>query len=135
MMTYNRITLLGWVINEPELKEYEYSKHCCIFSVAVDRRYPLENGSTVEVFEVTTLQRADFCKKNLHKGSVVLVIGELSVYPYQAKTGAPRLGLRVTASEVNPVDKFGPAMGEKIKWYEKKKAEEKKDEGTSSEEP
>ncbi len=89
---YHKITLVGRLGRDPEMRYTPSGQPVTSFSVATDRQYTDSGGQTVKEtvwFRVTVWgKQAETCNQYLHKGSVVLVEGRMSV---DNKTGGPRV--------------------------------------------
>ena len=95
----NKITLIGNLTAEPEIRQTPNGKSVCTFTVAVDRKRTAEK--TTDFFRIITWTGlAETCNKFLAKGKKVAVIGELQAHLYEAKNGQARISLDVQADEV-----------------------------------
>lgn len=96
---YAKIIIMGRLGHEPKASTTKSGKDMCKFSVAVDTGYG--DSKKTAWYDVTIFgKRAVTCGQYLHKGSVVLVDGELSVDEYKGKDGTPRYSLCITANDV-----------------------------------
>jgi single-stranded DNA-binding protein len=92
--SYNHITLLGFLGNEPVL---EYAKQdgrdipVAVFSLYIDT-FPY----TIKVWD----SKGRACFQYLHKGSRVLVEGKQQVKHFTDSNNLPQVELQVTAKEV-----------------------------------
>ena len=92
----NRITIIGNLTREPELRTTQSGKSVCSFTVAVNGR----NDKT-DYFRVTAWDKlADNCHNYLDKGRKVAVVGSVSLNTYTASNGENRANMDVVASEV-----------------------------------
>lgn len=87
----NSIVIHGRLTRDPELKEYRTSKgdpgSLCNFSVAVDR----SRGEETDFFGCVIFgRRAEVIHKFFHKGSEIVVRGEMQCSEYTDKDGAKR---------------------------------------------
>ena len=103
----NKLTIIGNLTRDPELRTTSSGVNVCDFTVAVNRRRTQEqrqNGSQPEAdfFKVSAWrERGDLCAKYLAKGRKVCVIGPVSVRTYTSeRDGVTRAMLEVTADEV-----------------------------------
>ena len=100
----NKLTIIGNLTRDPELRTTSAGVNVCSFTVAVNRRGRRDDQSgqpEADFFRVTAWrQLADICSKYLAKGRKVCVIGPVSVRTYQANDGTTRASLEVTADEV-----------------------------------
>lgn len=98
----NKLTIIGNLTNEPDLRVTQTGINVCSFTLAVNRR-KTQNNQTPEAdfFRVTAWrERGELCAKFLSKGKKVCVIGPVSVSTYTANDGTTRANLEVTAEEV-----------------------------------
>ena len=98
----NKITLIGNLTNDPEVRSTPSGITVCSFTIAVNRRHEEKNGErATDFFRITTWrQLADSCGRYLAKGRKVAVLGELQAQLYNAKDGSTRMSLDVQADEV-----------------------------------
>lgn len=85
MASYNKITLVGNVGNDPQLKAFEQTK-VAEFSIAVNESYTDRNGQRVEKTDWFRCgvwgNRADVIMNYLKRGSQIMVEGRLNVRTY-----------------------------------------------------
>lgn len=97
----NKLTIIGNLTNEPELRTTTNGKNVCGFTVAVNRRRKVEGQPEADFFRVSAWnQLGENCQKFLAKGRKVCVVGPVSVRTYQAKDGTAGASLEVTADDV-----------------------------------
>lgn len=114
-MRMNKLTIIGNLVKDPELRSTKDGTNVCGFTVAVNR--PKTKGNPdpgADFFNVTAWrERGELCAKYLTKGSKVCVVGKVALRTWEteAKHGA---SLEVNAEEVeflsgrsNPVDPSG----------------------------
>lgn len=102
---YQQITLVGNLGNDPELRTTSNGTPVCNFSLAVNKQWTNRDGEQNEKtvwFRVTVWQRqAETVARYLHKGSRVLVVGEVEeASAYVNKAGEPAATLEVTGRTV-----------------------------------
>ena len=97
-----RIYLIGNLAADPVLRATQSGTSVCQFTLAVNRRFPGQDGQKItDFFRVVTWKtQAENCAKYLVKGRKCAVIGELQARTYEAKDGTTRLSLDVSADEV-----------------------------------
>ena len=96
----NKLTIIGNLTADPELRTIPSGASVCTFTVAVTRRFGKEDRQT-DFFRVTAWrQLGETCSRYLSKGRKVCVIGEVSARAYEGKDGTVRASLEVTADEV-----------------------------------
>ncbi len=100
----NRLTIIGNLTHDPELRTTTSGDSVCSFSVAVNRRARRDaqsNQPEADFFRVSAWrQLGENCQKYLSKGRKVAVVGPVSVRTYQASDGTTRASLEVTATDV-----------------------------------
>lgn len=98
----NKITLIGNLTANPELRSTPSGVSVCTFTIAVNRRFANADGDRqTDFFRVNAWRGlADTCARYLEKGKKVAVIGELQARTYIAKDGTTRMSLDVSADEV-----------------------------------
>ncbi len=98
----NKITLIGNLTANPELRSTPSGVSVCTFTIAVNRRFANADGEKqTDFFRINAWRGlADTCARYLEKGKKVAVIGELQARQYNAKDGTTRMSLDVAADEV-----------------------------------
>lgn len=79
----NKITLIGNLTADPELRATTAGVNVCTFSIAVNRR----NGKTDFIKINAWRALGEACQKYLSKGKKVAVIGELQISQVDGKNG------------------------------------------------
>lgn len=96
----NKLTIIGNLTADPELRTIPSGVSVCTFTVAVNRRSGKEDRQT-DFFRVAAWrQLGETCSRYLSKGRKVCVIGEVTARAYEGKDGTLRASLEVTADEV-----------------------------------
>ncbi len=100
---YNRIILMGRIVNDLELKSTPQGVSVCSFRMAVDRRYQAKGEERKSDFfnVVTWRQQAEFVTKYFSKGRMILVDGELNTRNYTDKNGNPATWYEIVADRVS----------------------------------
>ena len=101
----NKVTIIGNLTRDPELRTTSTGVNVCSFTVAVNRRNRGAQGTNqqpeADFFRVSAWrQLGENCAKYLAKGRKVCVIGPVSVSTYQGSDGVTRASLDVTADDV-----------------------------------
>ena len=97
----NKLTIIGNLTRDPELRTTSQGISVCTFTVAVNRRNAKEGQPEADFFRVTAWrQLGENCAKYLAKGRKVAVVGPVSVSTYQANDGSTRAQMEVTADDV-----------------------------------
>ncbi len=99
----NKLTIIGNLTRDPELRTTPSGDSVCSFTVAVNRRVRRDAQAQPEAdfFRVSAWrQLGENCQKYLAKGRKVCVIGPVTVRTYQAQDGTTRASLEVNADDV-----------------------------------
>ena len=101
----NKLTIIGNLTRDPELRTTAAGVNVCDFTVAVNRRQRRDaqnNGQPeADFFRVSAWrERGELCAKYLAKGRKVCVIGPVSVHTFTGNDGASHASLEVTADDV-----------------------------------
>jgi single-strand DNA-binding protein len=98
----NKLTIIGNLTRDPELRTTSAGKDVCTFTVAVNRRKTGNNQQPeADYFRVSAWDGlAKSCGQFLAKGRKVAVIGSVSVHTFQTQTGETKAQLEVNASDV-----------------------------------
>ena len=100
----NRLTIIGNLTRDPELRTTPSGTNVCSFTVAVNRRGRRDaqnNQPEADFFRVSAWnQLGENCARFLAKGRKVAVVGPVSVRTYQGNDGQTHASLEVMANEV-----------------------------------
>ena len=99
----NKLTIIGNLTRDPELRTTSTGINVCSFTVAVNRRRSSQNSNQPEAdfFRVSAWrQLGENCQRYLSKGRKVCVVGPVSVQSYTANDGSTRFSLEVSAEDV-----------------------------------
>lgn len=98
----NKLTIIGNLTRDPELRTTNTGLNVCSFTMAVNRKKAADGAHQVDYFRVTAWrQLGENCYKYLAKGRKVAVVGPVSVSTFMAKDGSGvRYSLDVTAEDV-----------------------------------
>ena len=97
----NKLTIIGNLTRDPELRTTTSGISVCDFTMAVNRKKKVEGQPEADYFRVTAWrEQGENCKKYLQKGRKVCVIGQVSVRTYTGSDGSGKASLEVTAEEV-----------------------------------
>ena len=102
----NKLTIIGNLTRDPELRTTSSGISVCSFTVAVNRKQSAQQRQAgqqpeADFFRVTAWrERGEFCGKFLQKGKKVCVIGPVGVSTYEGRDGKTYANLEVTAEEV-----------------------------------
>lgn len=111
-----RVSLLGNLGADPELKYTQKGNPMATFRVAVDQVDTTPEGERqerTEWFRVRAMGRLAESAQRLEKGMRVLVVGRLDINHFQSREGEARVGFDVWADEVVGVSarSGGPEAG------------------------
>lgn len=96
----NKITIIGNLTNDPQMRTTQSGINVCSFTVAVNRRVK-GDSQAADFFRVTAWrQLGENCHNFLSKGRKVAVTGSVSVSTYTTQNGETRASLDVTAEDV-----------------------------------
>ncbi len=103
-MSFNKITIVGYLGRDPELKHTPQGNAVCKFSVATTERRKNAQGEPEETttwFRVTVWGRqAELANEYLSKGRQVYVEGRLRLEEYVDREGHTRISPEVTALDL-----------------------------------
>lgn len=102
---YQKLTLVGYLGDDPQLRYTPDGTPCCSFSVATSKKWTAKDGQQHENtvwFRVTAWRKlGEICEQYLRKGRPVLVEGELrEPRAWQGRDGEWRASLEVVALQV-----------------------------------
>ncbi len=105
----NKITLLGRLTKDPELRSTQSGKSVCSFTLAVDR--PVFNKGQkkeTDFFNCTLWdKRGEAFAKYFAKGQRALIEGRVQFREYNDKSGAKRLATDVVVNDFYFIEKKG----------------------------
>jgi len=115
---YHQLTIAGYLGKDPEQRFTPSGKGVVSFSVATTRKYTGGDGQIVQETMWVKVnvwgKQGENCNQYLHKGSAVLVVGELKAEPYAyIKDDEPKAGYEMTARDVKFLPS-GKAQGEEV---------------------
>lgn len=100
---YNKVIMMGRIVNDPELKATPQGVNVCSFRIAVDRRFQTKGEEKKSDFfnVVAWRQAAEFVSRYFGKGRMILVEGELQTRQYTDKNGAQATWYEINAERVS----------------------------------
>lgn len=123
-MSYAKLTIVGNLGRDPEMRYTPSGQSVCSFSIAANREYANNEGEKkkeVTWFRVTVWGKvAEACNNYLHKGSQVLVEGRLQPDAnggpriWNKNDGTPSASFEVTATEVKFLGGGRGANGDQV---------------------
>lgn len=98
----NSVNLIGRITKDPELKQVGQNV-CASFSVAVDRNYKDDNGTTPVDFIncIAWNTHANFLGKYVRKGDNISIVGRIQTRAYQTQSGETKTIVEVLVNEVS----------------------------------
>lgn len=103
MSSYNRMSIIGNVGKDPEMRFTPSGKPVTSFSVAVTNRFKKDGETQEETswFNVVAWNKlAENCNQFLGKGAKVFAEGRLSVREWEDQAGTKRCQVEIIASNV-----------------------------------
>lgn len=95
----SRITIIGRLGKDPEIKQTKSGSDMCSMSVAVDSGFG--NNKTTTWYRVSAFgKNAESSAKYLKKGSLICASGDLAVNEFEGKDGSTKLSLNITADKI-----------------------------------
>ena len=98
----NKVTLIGHLGQDPEIRRLENGTPVGRFSLATNESYKDANGELVENTEwhniVVWRQQAETAERLLKKGALVYVEGKLSYRKYTDKNGVEKMSTDIVAN-------------------------------------
>lgn len=115
MASFNKITIVGYLGRDPELKYTANGEAVCKLSVATTEKRKV-NGEVQEStiwFRITVWGRqAEACEQYLQKGRQVYVEGTLRQAQYTDREGNERTSLEVNAKDIQFLGGSSVSLGE-----------------------
>ena len=97
----NKLTIIGNLTRDPELRTVSTGSQVCSFTVAVNRRAKAGTQPEADFFRVSAWnQLGENCNKYLAKGRKVCVVGRVSASTFTGNDGQTRASLEVMAEDV-----------------------------------
>ncbi|MEA3266801.1 MAG: single-stranded DNA-binding protein [Candidatus Fermentibacteria bacterium] len=111
MPTINKVLISGNLTGDPRTRILENGTHVANFSLANNQSYRGKDGEwhekTCFVDVVTWRQLAERVGSKLHKGSPVMIEGELQFSQWNAQDGSKRSRVEILARSVQMLEKTG----------------------------
>jgi len=105
----NKVTLIGNLTRDPEMRYTPQGTAVCTFSVATNRQWKTDSGDTKEDAEFHRIvawdKLAEICSQMLSKGKKVYVEGRLQTRKWEGQDGNTRYTTEVVISEMLLLDK------------------------------
>ena len=104
MASFNKITVVGYLGKDPEIRYMPDGSAVCSFSVATTERKKTRDGDYQDAtiwFKVNVWgKQGEACGQYLSKGSMAYIDGRLSQSEYTDRDGNRRTSLEIRASDV-----------------------------------
>lgn len=95
----NKLTIIGNLTRDPEMRQTAAGQNVCTFTLAVNRRG--KNKDAADFFRVSAWnQLGEICYQYLAKGRKAAVTGMVSASAWQGQDGRAHAGLEVLAQNV-----------------------------------
>ena len=95
----SRITIIGRLGRDPEIKQTKSGSNMCSMTVAVDSGFG--NNKTTTWYRVSAFgKNAENSAKYLKKGSLICASGDLAVNEFEGKDGATKISLDIAADKI-----------------------------------
>jgi len=103
----NKVTLLGRLVKDPEVRYAQSGKCVAQFTLAVDRPFKDANGNKETDFIPVVVwgKAAELVGNSCQKGHRLLVDGRLQIRSYDAKDGTKRWVTEVIANSVEFIER------------------------------
>lgn len=100
---FNKVIMMGRIVNDPELKTTPQGVSVCSFRIAVDRRFQQKGEEKKSDFfnVVAWRQQAEFVSRYFGKGRMILIEGELNTRQYTDKNGNPSTWYEIVADRAS----------------------------------
>ena len=116
MVSVNRMTIIGNLGSEPEMRFTPSGRPVTSFSVATNWRYTTSEGERKEETEWFTVvawgKLAEQCNQFLAKGRLVYIEGRLRMNTWEGQDGQKRYRNEIVANIVRFLDRQGTAAAE-----------------------
>ncbi|MBQ7655639.1 MAG: single-stranded DNA-binding protein [Clostridia bacterium] len=98
----NKVIMMGRFTKDPDIRAYgSEGKSLASFSIAVDRRFKRDGEPSADFFNCTAFgSAAGVIEKYMHKGTKVLLDGELQNNNYEDKNGVKQYGQRILVNSI-----------------------------------
>ena len=115
MPSYNKVTLIGRLVRDPELSYTSAGLAVAKFTIAVDRQFknPQTGERKTDFFRCNAWrQKAEFVSNYVQKGRLVAVDGRIELNEYTDKDGQKRFSTDVVCENVELLDSNRDAPGD-----------------------
>jgi single-strand DNA-binding protein len=92
---------MGRLTKDPEIRYTNSGKTVGSFSIAVNRRFKSDGQPEADFFNCVTFgKQAEFVEKYLHKGTKILLGGEVQNNNYKDKDGVTHYSVSIVVDEI-----------------------------------
>lgn len=106
MAAFNKVILIGYLTDTPELKQTKTGISVASFTIGVNRRYSAEGKQETDFINIVCWRKtAEFVCRYFGKGSAILVCGSLQTRTYTDRDGIKRHATEVVADEAAFVER------------------------------
>lgn len=115
MPSFNKVTLIGRLVRDPELSYTSAGLAVAKFTIAVDRQFknPQTGERKTDFFRCNAWrQKAEFVSNYVQKGRLVAVDGRIELNEYTAQDGQKRFSTDVVCENVELLDSNRDAPGD-----------------------
>lgn len=106
MAAFNKVILIGYLTDTPELKQTQTGISVASFTIGVNRRYSAEGKQETDFINIVCWRKtAEFVCRYFGKGSAILVCGRLQTRTYTDRDGNKRHATEVVADEAAFVER------------------------------
>lgn len=99
MPSYNKVTLMGNLTRDPELRELSTGSNVCEFGIAINEAYTDKDGNKQELTHFVDVEawnrQGEIIAEYFTKGSPIFIDGALKYESWEAEDGSKRSRLRV----------------------------------------
>ena len=131
MVSVNRMTIIGNLGSEPEMRYTPSGKPVTSFSVATNWRYTTSDGERKEETEWFTIvawsKLAEQCNQFLTKGRLVYIEGRLRMHSWEGQDGQKRFRNEIVADRVRFLDRQAAAARPEEKAEEGEERQERQE--------
>ena len=104
----NKVTLVGRLAKDPELRTTNTGKSVCSFTIAVNRRFQQEGQPSADFFNVTAWgKQGETINQYMAKGRQIALSGRLQNRTYEDKDGIKRYVTDVVLEEFDFIGSKG----------------------------
>lgn len=104
----NKAIMMGRLTKDPETRYTNGGKTIGKFSLAVDRRFKQEGQPDADFFNCVTFgKQAEFVEKFLHKGTKILISGQVQNNNYTNKDGQTVYSTQILIDEIEFAESKG----------------------------